>query len=261
MRLLPLLSLAAITLLPAGNADAALLSAKPDLAFPLHLVTKLQAPPSSAQDTGKKKSLQRALQVAKPTQPFAEPKPFVLPPAAQIVPNGILSANGPPRPIVSSGAPITPNGILSIPNAAPAIYLQPVNPATREAEIAQLELTQSLYYDYPLQLREFDSQIAVTQAEIAAHQQRLANYSRFDKFINNANPLFESQQRVNVALVEAQKRLSNLQYERGRIQQWLPVEIRRRQLELHRALTPPTPAPATKALVPYDATIDDDQER
>ena len=34
------------------------------------------------------------------------------------------------------------------------------------------------------------------------------------------------------------QRLTNLQYERGRIQQWLPAEIRRRQLELDRALTP-----------------------
>ena len=89
------------------------------------------------------------------------------------------------------------------------------------------------------QLRQLDSEITVIQAEIATLENRQANYSRFDKFINQANPLFESQQLVNVALVESMQRLTNLQYERGRIQQWLPVEIRRRQLELHRALAPP----------------------
>ena len=238
MRLLTLLPLVAITLLPATSTDAAFLSATTQPAFPLNLVTKLQAPLAPARLAGKNKPLKRALQVAKPAQPFAEPKPFVLPPASRIVPNGILSAHGPARLIAFSGAPITPNGVLSIPNAAPAVYLHPVNPATREAEMAQLELTQFLYHDYPAQLRQLDSQIAVTQAEITALENRLANYSRFDKFINSANPLFESQQLVNVALVEAMQRLTNLQYERGRIQQWLPAEIRRRQLELDRALTP-----------------------
>ncbi|MGI8978729.1 MAG: hypothetical protein ACR2FY_05855 [Pirellulaceae bacterium] len=254
-----LLMIAAIALLPLTSANAALLSAKPEPTFPLKLTVTLKAPP--AEKAASKRKLKPALAAIKTLPPAAAPQPFVPSAAARIVPNGILSVHGPVQPIVSSGAPITPNGILSIPNAAPAVYLQPVDPATRDAEIAQLELTQFLYYDYPAQLRQLDSEIVVTQAEIVALENRLANYSRFDKFINNANPLFESQQLVNVALVEAQQRLSNLQYERSRIQQWLPVEIRRRQLDLHHELIPPAIAPEARTPAGHDATFDDDKER
>jgi hypothetical protein len=67
-----------------------------------------------------------------------------------------------------------------------------------------------------------------------------------------------------VALVNAQLQLSNLQWERGRIQQWLPVEIRRRQLGLERALQPPVlvaPDAAAPLPLPYGSTFDDDKER
>jgi hypothetical protein len=261
MRILSLLPLATAALLPLGIADAAFVVVQTEPAFISKLAKGLQA--SSAKSAG-------PVRVRQKVAPLSEPRAFVPSPAARIVPNGILSVDGPVQPIAPSGAAITPNGTLSIPNASPVVYLQPVNPATREAETAQLELAQFLYYDYPLQLRQMDSQITVTQAEIDALQQRLANYSRFDKFINNVNPLFESQRLANVALVDAQQRLSNLQYQRSRLQQWLPVEIRRRQLELHRALTPAGPAPAAvpaakapapKAPAPYDATFDDDKER
>ena len=273
MRILSLLPLATATLLPLASADAAFVPLKTEPAFLLKLATGLRAPPakSSARVGAGKIVAPKTVQgKAPPAPPLPEPRAFMPPSAVRIVPNGILSVDGPVQPIAPSGAAITPNGILSIPNASPVVYLQPVNPATREAETAQLELAQFLYYDYPLQLRQMDSQITVTQAEIDALQQRLANYSRFDKFINNANPLFESQRLANVALVDAQQRLSNLQYQRSRLQQWLPVEIRRRQLELHRALAPAAPAPAAvpaakapapKAPAPYDATFDDDKER
>ena len=264
MRLLSFLPLATAALLPLASADAAFAPVKTELAFPLILATGPKARVAAGQKVAPKTVQRKAV----PAPPRPDPN-ILPPPAPRIVPNGILSIDGPVRPIASSGSPITPSGILSIPDASPAVYLQPVNPATREAETAQLELAQFLYYDYPLQLRQMDSQITVTQAEIDALQQRLANYSRFDKFINNANPLFESQRLANVALVDAQQRLSNLQYQRGRLQQWLPVEIRRRQLELHRALAPAGPAPAVpaakapapKAPAPYDATFDDDKER
>lgn len=273
MRLITLLSLA-VLLLPTGLASASFDSEGPELAFPLRLPTSVKVPTKkkASNSLAQKKAVPKqkrnpALPAELPPPAPAEPKVFVPPQAARIVPNGILSTRGPVQPIVASGAPITPNGIISIPNASPVLYLQPVNPATREAELAQLELAQFLYSDYPAQMRQLDSQIAVTQAEITALQLRLANYSRFDKFINNANPLFESQQLVNVALVAAQQQLSNLQFERGRLQQWLPVEIRRRQLELNRMLPAPAvapaaaPAPAVKRPVPYDATFDDDKDR
>jgi hypothetical protein len=270
MRILSLLPLAAVTLLPLMSADAALVPVNTGPAFPLKLASGLKAPlaKNAAREGVQKKVAPKTLQgKAASAAPLSEPRAFVPPPAARIVPSGILSVDG-PMPIAPSGAAITPNGIMSIPNASPDIYLQPVDPATRDAELAELELAQFVYRDYPAQLAQLDSQIAVTQAEIAALQQRLANYSRFDKFINNANPLFESQQLANVALVAAQHELARLQRDRSRLQQWLPVEIRRQQLELHRGLTPtavPAPAPAAKApeprtLGPYDATFDDDQD-
>lgn len=271
MRFFSLLPLVAAALLPLASADAAFVPVRTEPAFPLKLANGLKA--LSAKSSGRVGARQnvapKTLQgKAAPAAPLPGPRVVVPPLAARIVPNGILSVDGPVHPIAPSGAAITPSGILSIPNASPVVHLQPVDPATREAETAQLELAQFLYYDYPLDLRQMDSQITVTQAEIDALQQRLANYSRFDKFINDANPLFESQRLATVALVDAQQRLSNLQHERGRMQQWLPVEIRRRQLELHRALAPATqpPAPAAKgpapqAPAPYDATFDDDKER
>ena len=217
------------------------------------LVTLGKTENRSANRTAKK------LQKEKPVQP----KKLVSPWASPILTSGIISADGSVKPIGST-PPITRDGILSISEAAPAIYLPAVNPAARDAEIAQLELVQYLYYDYPTQLRLLDSQITVTQAEIVALHERLANYSRFDKFINNANPLFESRQLVSVALVDAQQRLANLQYERGRIQQWLPVEIRRRQLGLDRALQPAFLVPGAAAPLQgpgYNATFDDDKNR
>jgi hypothetical protein len=272
MRLLSLLPLVTAALLPLASVDAAFVQVKSEPAFPLMLAARIKPPATSAARVGTRKKVasKTVQQKAVPAEPLPEPRAFAPPPAARIVPNGILSIDGPVQPIVSSGAAITPNGTLSIPNASAVVHLQPVDPATREAETAQLELAQFLYYDYPLQLRQMDSQITVTQAEIDSLQQRLVNYSRFDKFINNANPLFESQRLANVALVDAQQRLSNLQYQRSRLQQWLPVEIRRRQLELHRALAPVDPGPAAvptakvpapQAPAPYDATFDDDKER
>ena len=261
MRIPSLLTLSAAVLLPLASADASFVWVKTEPTFPLMLVAGLKPPATNAVRVGTRKKVASKTVLEKAAEPLPEPRAFAPPPAARIVPNGILSIDGPVQPIPPSGAAITPNGPLSIPSASSVVHLQPVDPATREAETAQLELAQFLYYDYPLQLRQMDSQITVTQAEIDALQQRLANYSRFDKFINNANPLFESQRLANVALVDAQQRLSNLQYQRSRLQQWLPVEIRRRQLELHRALTPPAVAPAAKAPAPYEATFDDDKER
>lgn len=267
MRMFSLLLLAPLTLLPAVNVNAAFSFTQPELAFPLRLATSGQLLPAKkkhSRQVAQKSAIQKkgavqAPAIAPPAPAPAEPKIFLPPQAARIVPSGILSVGGAVQPLAASGAPISPNGFISIPKASRAVYLQPVNPATRDVEIAQLEMTQFLYSDYPAQLRQFDSQITVTQAEIVALQQRLASYSQFDKFINNANPLFESQRLATVTLVDAQQRLSNLQYERGRLQQWLPVEIRRRQLELHRTLTPP--APVVKAPAPYDASFDDDQDR
>ncbi|MBC7854643.1 MAG: hypothetical protein IAF94_14520, partial [Pirellulaceae bacterium] len=199
----------ATTVVLATSANVALQSDTPELKCPLRLTATLQ---KSAHAAVRSKAAPQAALTAKPVSVRQEPKLFMPPAAARIGPSGMLSVNGTVEPILSTGAPITPNGILSIKISAPAIYSKPMNGATREADIAQLELTRFLNDEYPAQLRQFDCEIAVTQAEIAALQQRLANYNRFDKFINNANPLFESQQRANVALVDAQQRLSNLQY-------------------------------------------------
>src|SRR4051794_6368618 len=62
------------------------------------------------------------------------------PALSPIVPNGVISANDSVKPVITNSQ-ITPHGVISLPNVARAIYLPPVNPQTRETEIAQLELT------------------------------------------------------------------------------------------------------------------------
>lgn len=251
-RLLCLLFAATFTLTPLGEsssyasanltgADLSILNQSPWKLPPVHAKRHQQKMPQRQAENNK-----AAAQVL-PPQP--------------IVPSGIISADGTVRPIVFQ-APITSSGILSMPMPA-AIHHPPMNPAAGDVELARLRLTRFLHYEYPAQLRDLDSQIAVTEAEVAALQRRLANYSRFDKFINDANPLFESQQLAGVALVDAQQRLLHLRFERARVQQWLPVELRKRQLEFSREREAMRLLPGGDVVpaTPYEATFGDDQER
>ncbi len=65
-------------------------------------------------------------------------------------------------------------------------------------------------FEYPLKLRQFNSQIRQVEAEVASWQRRMATYMYFNK----AGALFVTVENTHLALFEAHERLRNLRYER-----------------------------------------------
>ena len=115
-------------------------------------------------------------------------------------------------------------------NLSPAQLL-----AAQELELAQFRFIAWLNYEYPLQLRSYDADIALAQEELASLQRRQVEFSRFNVWSGGGNPHFLASEDTGLAIVATQQRLSLLQTERGQVMQWQPVEYRKRQIELERA--------------------------
>ena len=78
---------------------------------------------------------------------------------------------------------------------------------------------------FPLQMQQMQGELNVTQAEIASLERRLVEYDRSNRWVGGGNSLFESIERVKVALVEARQRYANLQYQMGLMQQFRGYNI------------------------------------
>ena len=83
-------------------------------------------------------------------------------------------------------------------------------------------------FEYPLRLRQYDSQIRVAQALVNSWRRRLREY----RYFNKANALFIANENAILAYIQAEENLRNLRYERmlfEREHQWqgrlLPSEI------------------------------------
>ena len=107
--------------------------------------------------------------------------------------------------------------------------------AAQELELAQYRFIGWLNYEYPLQVRRYDADIALAQEELASLQRRQAEFSRFNVWSRGGNPQFLASEDTGLAIVATQQRLSLLQTERGQVMQWQPVEYRKRQIDLERA--------------------------
>lgn len=87
-------------------------------------------------------------------------------------------------------------------------------------------------FDLPLQLRRYNSQIRLLEAEAASLQRRMANY----RYFNKAGALFVTVENTRLAYVAVQEQLRNLRYERTlfirrenverQLSQGVPVESR-----------------------------------
>ena len=88
---------------------------------------------------------------------------------------------------------------------------------------------------FPLQYQQLQSQLTVTQAEIDSLQRRLVEYDRSNRWVGGGNPLLESVERVKVALVEAQQRYQNLQYQLALMQQFRGYNLMPQFQPLHAA--------------------------
>jgi hypothetical protein len=66
------------------------------------------------------------------------------------------------------------------------------------------------YFEFPLQLRRYESQIRMAEAELQSWQRRLENY----KYFNKAGGLFVTVENTELAVKAAERRLKDLRYER-----------------------------------------------
>lgn len=107
--------------------------------------------------------------------------------------------------------------------------------AAHDLEAAQLRFITWTNFEFPAKVQAIDGQITMAQQEIASLQRRQTNFNRFDRWVNSASPVFETNEDVGLALVAAQQRLAQLQTQRGFLLQQQAAEYRLRQMEVERA--------------------------
>ena len=89
----------------------------------------------------------------------------------------------------------------------------------RELEIRKIDQRHYWQVEYPRQLRELNAAIRLTQAEVEALEDRVRYYQRLDDY-HGHNPLLDSLQRAELALLDAELRRSNLQAERSALRRF-----------------------------------------
>lgn len=121
--------------------------------------------------------------------------------------------------------------VLAGPPDGPAVG---VAAAERAVELAQLRLRRYARVEYPLKLRKLESEIKLTEAELGVHQDRVAEYERFEKNAYSS-PLFFSLQQARLALVESELRLADLGEEKLLLVRYHTDQCRLYELELEEA--------------------------
>lgn len=101
--------------------------------------------------------------------------------------------------------------------------------AAHELEIAQYRFVTWMYFEFPVQLKDRENQIAIAQEEVNSLQRRITEYGRFNVWVGGGNPQFETVENLKLVLLASQKNLEQLQYERGLILQHQSIEYRVRQ--------------------------------
>jgi len=101
--------------------------------------------------------------------------------------------------------------------------------AQNDREIAALELRLFERLDYPLRLHKLEREIALTEARLASHRRRVAQYEQFTKF-KYSSPMFVTLEEARLAVVELEMTLENLQEEKSLLIRHRPAL--RRLLEL-----------------------------
>ena len=115
--------------------------------------------------------------------------------------------------------------------------------ARRALEMAKIELRLYHQVEYPRERRHLDSQIKLTQAEIAAYKERLREYRPFDRF-STGRPLLVPIQDLKLCLLEAELRLRDLWAERSALvrfhsDQWRLLELKAHEARLRVAALEP----------------------
>jgi len=101
--------------------------------------------------------------------------------------------------------------------------------AQRQREIAKLELRLFQRLDFPLRLRQLETEITLTKAELASHKRSVVEYERFTKF-KYSSVMFVTLEQARLDVLESELRLKDLIEEK-----WLLIQHRsdlRRLLEL-----------------------------
>ncbi|MEZ6114196.1 MAG: hypothetical protein R3C99_24765 [Pirellulaceae bacterium] len=133
----------------------------------------------------------------------------------------------PPGCCDSAGVPQVPTVVIGEPITYDVAY--------RNLQIAELQSRLADGVDYPLRLRQLDTEIKLADAELQSLRRINANYSKFNRVSNDGGPLLLEREQFKLDLLRAELRLKNLRDERFLLNRHLSEQRRLHQLLVQRA--------------------------
>ncbi|HND52728.1 MAG TPA: hypothetical protein PLV92_10045 [Pirellulaceae bacterium] len=107
-------------------------------------------------------------------------------------------------------------------------------------EAARLKVKLFERVDYPLRLKQLDSDLRLARAEVESYQKLFNEYSRFNRYLVDSKPFTAQAEEYRLKLLAAQLRCENLEEERVLLERYRVDERRLRELEARRGATSTT---------------------